>query len=140
MPECLSLQQFHGNEGSPICLVNFIDRADVRVVQRGGGLGFSLKTRQCLRVFGYIVREELEGDKSTELHVLRLINHTHPTTTQLLDDAVVRDGLADQMRGFHPCGQMLGALRRWCQWTYDGLTGSQLPNCRQTIRTSEVVR
>jgi len=27
--------------------------------------------------------------------VLGLIDHTHPTTPELLDDAVVRDGLAD---------------------------------------------
>ena len=29
--------------------------------------------------------------------VLSLVNHTHPAATQLLDDAVVRDGLADQL-------------------------------------------
>jgi hypothetical protein len=29
VPECLPLQQFHGDEGSPIELVNLIDRADV---------------------------------------------------------------------------------------------------------------
>jgi hypothetical protein len=28
-------------------------------------------------------------------YVLSLVNHTHPTPAQLLDDAVVRDGLAD---------------------------------------------
>ena len=32
VPERLPLQQFHGNEGSPISLVNLVDRADVRVV------------------------------------------------------------------------------------------------------------
>src|SRR5215472_17966076 len=33
VPERLPLQQFHGNEGSPIGLVNFVDRADIRVIQ-----------------------------------------------------------------------------------------------------------
>jgi hypothetical protein len=32
VPECVPLQQFRGNEGSPIGLVNLVDRADVRVV------------------------------------------------------------------------------------------------------------
>src|ERR1700730_10650244 len=30
--------------------------------------------------------------------VLGLVHHTHPATTELLDDAVVRDGLADHLR------------------------------------------
>jgi hypothetical protein len=30
-----------------------------------------------------------------ELGVLRFIDNTHPTAAQLLDDAVVRNGLAD---------------------------------------------
>ena len=38
VPERLPLQQFHGDEGSPIGLVNLVDRADVRVVQGGRGL------------------------------------------------------------------------------------------------------
>jgi hypothetical protein len=36
VPECLPLQQFHRNECSPIDLVNFVDRADVRMVERRG--------------------------------------------------------------------------------------------------------
>src|SRR5580658_8273559 len=43
VPERLPLQQFHGDEGSPIGLVNLVDRADVRVVQRGGCLSLPLK-------------------------------------------------------------------------------------------------
>jgi len=32
VPERLALQQFHGNEAAPIGLVDFVDRADVRVI------------------------------------------------------------------------------------------------------------
>src|SRR5439155_26113292 len=39
MPKRLSLQQFHGNEGSSTSLIDFVNRADVRVVQRGCSLG-----------------------------------------------------------------------------------------------------
>ena len=31
--------------------------------------------------------------------VLSLVHHTHPPTAQLLDDPVVRDGLADELGG-----------------------------------------
>ena len=33
VPERLPVQQFHGDEGSPIDFIDFIDRADVRVAQ-----------------------------------------------------------------------------------------------------------
>jgi len=34
-------------------------------------------------------------DKTPKLDILSLIDHTHPSAAELLDDAVVRDGLAD---------------------------------------------
>jgi hypothetical protein len=33
-----------------------------------------------------------------QLYVLSLVDHTHPSAAQLLDDAVVRNGLADHWR------------------------------------------
>jgi len=36
-------------------------------------------------------------------HVLRLVNHTHPAAAELLDDAVMRNGLTD-----HGSGQCYG--------------------------------
>jgi hypothetical protein len=41
-------------------------------------------------VFG----EELQGDEAAELEVLGLINHTHTAATELLEDVVMRNGLA----------------------------------------------
>jgi hypothetical protein len=50
MPECLALQQLHGDERLVLMFADFVDRADVRVVERRGSLGFALKTLQCLRI------------------------------------------------------------------------------------------
>src|SRR6266852_2956574 len=94
-PEGLPLQQFHGDEGSSLGLVNLVDGADVRMIQGRGSLGFALKTAECLRVFGYVIGQELESNKPAEFYVLSLVNHTHPSATELLNDAVVRDDLAD---------------------------------------------
>src|SRR5208283_6056663 len=88
-------QQFHGDKGSPVGFVNLIDGADVGVVQRGCGLGFPLKTAQGHCVLGEVVGKELQGDVAAELQVFRLVHNTHPAAAELLDDAVVRDGLAD---------------------------------------------
>src|ERR1019366_5783340 len=98
VPERLPLQQLHGDEGSPIGLVDFVDRADVRVVQRGGSLGFPLETAEGLCVVGDFVGKELQGDVTTELEVFRLEDHAHPAAAELFDDAVARNCLADHWR------------------------------------------
>jgi hypothetical protein len=52
------LQQFHGDEGLPIGLIDFMDTADVRVVQRGCSLGLPLETAESLCVAGEFVGKE----------------------------------------------------------------------------------
>src|SRR5207247_258377 len=39
------------------------------------------------------------GNKAMQRSVLSLVHHTHPPTAQLLDDAVVRNGLTDKLGG-----------------------------------------
>ncbi len=90
-----AVEILHGDERLAVLVVNFVDGADVRMVQRRGGLGFALKTGENLRVFGDIVRQEFEGDKPSELHILSLVDNTHPAAAEFFDDAIVRDGLAD---------------------------------------------
>jgi hypothetical protein len=77
-----------------VLIVNFVD-ADVRMIQCRSRLGFALKAAECRWVFGYVVGQELKGDEATEFYVLSFVDHTHPPAAQPLDDAVVRDGLAD---------------------------------------------
>ena len=43
-----------------------------------------------------------------QLYILGLIDHTHAAPAEFLDDAVVRDGFADQWRRLAPCATMLG--------------------------------
>src|SRR5215471_21755670 len=64
------------------------------MVQSGGGARFTLKTLQSLAVLGKMLRQELQGDEAAELGVLGLIDHTHPAATELLHDAVMRNGSA----------------------------------------------
>jgi hypothetical protein len=55
------LKQFHGDESSPIAFVDLIDRADMRVIQRRGSLGFTLESAESLCVIGKVIGEELNG-------------------------------------------------------------------------------
>jgi len=60
-----------------VLIVNFVDRANIGMIQCGRSLGFALKTAERLRVFGYIVGQELESHKATELHILGFIDDAH---------------------------------------------------------------
>ena len=113
VPERLALQKFHGDEGSPLGLVNLVNGADVRMIQCRSGLGFALKTAECLRAFGYIVGQELESHKATELHILGLVYDTHRAGAELLDDVIVRDGLSNHWRESYFCetGESIESLR-----------------------------
>ncbi len=53
------------------------------------------------------VGQELESNKATELHILSLVDDTHPATAELLDDSVVRDGLTDHGWGAGTQGAIL---------------------------------
>ena len=95
MPKRLSLQQLHGNEGSPVSLIDFVNCADVWVIQRRCSLGFALKTAEGLRITAQFVGKKLERDIATQLEIFRLVHNTHSASTQPLHNAVVRNGLAD---------------------------------------------
>ena len=93
VPQSLAFEQLHRYEGSSINLVDFIDGADVRVVQRGRSFGFSLKTTESLPSVGEFLRQELQGGVATELEVFRLVHDTHASGAYLAEDAVMRNGL-----------------------------------------------
>jgi len=89
------IEKLHSDEGLSLLVINLADRANVRMIQCGGSFGFALKTGECLLVLGYVVGQELEGDKAAEFNILSFVNHSHTAAAQLLNDAVMRDGLAD---------------------------------------------
>src|SRR5271169_2105956 len=51
-----AVQILHGNESLPIFLADVIDRADVRMVQGGSSLRFTLEAAKGLRIFGHLIQ------------------------------------------------------------------------------------
>jgi hypothetical protein len=43
--------------------------------------------------------KQLEGDETMHSRVFGFVDHAHPDATELLDDTVVRDCLADHAQG-----------------------------------------
>src|SRR5580693_1085745 len=90
-----TLQKLHRDEGFAVLIVNFVDGADILVIQGGGSLSFALEAAEGQWIFGNVVGQKLESYKTTEVQVLGFIDHAHSAATKFLEDAVVRDGLAD---------------------------------------------
>src|SRR5215469_1241344 len=95
MSERLTFEQLHRDERPILNLVDFVNRADVRMVEGRRRFGLSLETAEHLWISRDIIGQEFESDETVQLDVLRFIDDTHSPTAELLDDAIVRDGLAD---------------------------------------------
>ena len=94
-----TVQKLHDDKRLSKYFVNFVDGANVGVVQRRCSFGLALKSREGLWVSGDIIRKEFQRNETIELEIFGLVNHTHPATTEFFKDAVVRDGPADERVG-----------------------------------------
>src|SRR5580704_838948 len=90
-----AIQVLHGDEGLVAMPADFVDGANVRVIERGRGPGFAAKTLQRLRIAREVIGQEFEGDEAAEFGVFGFIDYAHAAIAKLLDDAVVRNGLVD---------------------------------------------
>ena len=106
MLEGHAFEVFHGDEASTLALADLVNGADVGVVERGGGAGFTTEALQGRGVLGDVVGKEFQGYEPAEREVFGLVDDSHAATAELLDDAVVRDGLADHVVG----GEVEGIL------------------------------
>ena len=90
-----AVQKFHGNERLLAVLADFVDGADVGMIESRGGACLAAEALQRLRVARHFVGQEFEGDEAAEVGVFGLVDDAHAAAAELVDDAVVRDGLAD---------------------------------------------
>ena len=90
-----ALQQLHGDEMPPVFLCDFVNGADIRVIQRRSGSCLALKALQRLRIFLHVFGQELERDVAAEVEVLGFVDHAHTSSTELVQDTIMGDGFAD---------------------------------------------
>src|ERR1700693_3926947 len=93
--ESLALQKLHGNEGQAIVLADFVDGANVGMIQRRGGARFARDSCERLPVFNQLFGKKLEREESAQRGVFSLVHHTHAPTTQLLKNPVAGNDLAN---------------------------------------------
>ena len=115
---------FHGDERLAVLIADFVDGADVGMIQCGRCSRLSSKAFESLRVLGHVFGKKFERDKTTEGGILRFVDDTHAAAAELFDDAVVRDGLADHwVNGRGVNGGETTILREAVEmgkWSFDG--------------------
>ena len=65
-PQSLAFEVLHHDEARPLMFADFVNGADVGMIQGGRGAGFAAKTFEGLRVMRDIVGQKLEGDEAAE--------------------------------------------------------------------------
>ncbi len=94
-----TVEKLHSNELLAVLLADVVNGADVRVIQRRSGLRFAAETLQSTGIVEHFGRQEFQTHRTMEPRVLSFIDNTHPSTPELFEDAIVRDGLADERVG-----------------------------------------
>ena len=86
--EAAPFDQRHRDVGPALVLAGLVDRADVWVVERGGGLGLAQEPRARRRIGRQVVGQELQRDRAAKPDVLGAVDDAHPAAAQLAEDPV----------------------------------------------------
>jgi hypothetical protein len=98
MLERFAGEHLHHNEVASTGLGDFVDGADIRMIQRRRRTRLAAEALERQRVFRHLVRKKFQRDAAAKAQVLGLVDHTHAASAELLHDAVVGDGLVDHGR------------------------------------------
>ena len=86
----------HGQEHAAVgALVDLVDRADVRMIERRNRACFDQQALLGLLVLEQRQRQELQGDGAFEARVFGLVDLAHPSRAEEGQDAVVGDSVAE---------------------------------------------
>jgi len=94
--QCLPLHELHCQEVDAVGLFDREDGDDVRVVERGEGLGLALEAREPIGVARHVGGQHLERHLAPELRVDGAIHLAHAACPDGSGNPVVGEGLADQ--------------------------------------------
>src|SRR5688500_5960657 len=94
LAEQFAIKQLHDDEVFRLKLLNAVNGADVRMIERRRSARLPLKALQKILIGGHRRRQKLQRDVPPEVRVFRLIDDAHSTFAELRSDAIVRDGAA----------------------------------------------
>jgi hypothetical protein len=116
------LQKPRAKDGHPEMLKAFKSRPervahppDVGMIERGGGLRFALEAFERGMVGGRVLREEFQHHRALEVGVFGLVNDAHSAAAEFFDNAVMRNGPANQGWSFRHGRDILEGQSKTCQ-------------------------
>src|SRR5208283_417160 len=91
-----AFEQLHRKESASFMLANFVDGADVGMVEGRGSARLALKTLHRVSIVGDRFRKKFQSGMAAQAQVLGFVHLSHPARTYLVQDTVVRNS-----RGMH---------------------------------------
>src|SRR5215469_9852452 len=104
----LTLQKFRNEKRRAFVCAQFEHDQNIWVIQGRSGGSFLLKAAKTVLIGGDSGRQHLDGYVPAEMQILRTIDFTHPSATELFQDAVVGDGLPGERIGLRHSAAILG--------------------------------
>ncbi len=104
MLQGFAFEKLHCQEWAPFLLAYFVNRADIRMIDRSSRVRFPLETLQGDAIASHLLRQEFQGDFTAKADILGAIDYAHAAAAQFLKNAVVRYGPANH-GGNAPSGQ-----------------------------------
>jgi hypothetical protein len=105
--ESMAFEAFHDDERMSIRLADFMNGADIGMIQRGSGLGFTLETLKRLLIPYDVVRKEFQGNETVQLGVFGFVDDAHASAAEFFDDMKMCNGAADERRGIRHVSPIL---------------------------------
>ncbi len=93
-----AVEILHHDVLAVLVLADVVDGANVGMIERGRGPRFAPEALERLRILRQFVGQKLQGYAPAQAQVFSLVDHTHTTAAEFLQNAVVRDGLPDHQR------------------------------------------
>jgi hypothetical protein len=91
-----AVEKLHDDDGFAVLIADVVGGADVGMVEGRSRLRFPFETREGLEILGNSVRQEFEGDATVKAGIVGFVDDAHTAAAEFFDDAVMRDGLAEQ--------------------------------------------
>ena len=90
-----AIEKLHGDEGVAVFFAYVVNSADIGVTQRRSGTRLAEEALPQCGVVSVLVGQELEGNKTLQTRVFRLIDNPHAALAELSEDVVMRYDLSD---------------------------------------------
>src|SRR5437660_2943589 len=95
VPQALALDKLHHDEYLTICFIDFINSANIRMVQSGGRPRLAHEAISCFTLKCVLPGQKLYRDSTVQLKILCPVYDTHSTLAELFKYFVMRDCSAD---------------------------------------------